>query len=97
MPVKGQPSAIFKKMFSHSSESWAQMWEDETFKKGQAKVNASKTREGLKKQVSRSVGVVVSSRWEDVRRQERCVGERSGGAQRSRTDVGVGGQWEDLV
>ena len=39
MPVKGQPSAIFKKMFCHSPESWTEMWEEQIFEKGQVKVN----------------------------------------------------------
>ena len=39
MPVKGQRQGIFRKMFCHSSETWAQMWEEQIFEKGQVKVN----------------------------------------------------------
>jgi len=39
MPVKGQRQPFFAKMFCHSPESWAQMWEEEIFEKGQVKVN----------------------------------------------------------
>jgi hypothetical protein len=37
VPVKGQPSDIFPKMFCHSSESWTKMWEEEIFEGGQVK------------------------------------------------------------
>jgi hypothetical protein len=41
MPVKGQPSATFRRMFCHSPESWIQLWEEQIFEKGQVKVNAA--------------------------------------------------------
>ena len=39
MPVKGRPHGTFSRMFCHSPESWAQMWEEQIFEKGQIKVN----------------------------------------------------------
>ena len=39
-PVKGQSSDPFMKIFRHSPESWAQMWEEQIFEKGQVRVGA---------------------------------------------------------
>ena len=39
MPVKGERSGTFRKAFSHSPESWTQVWEEQIFEKGQVKVN----------------------------------------------------------
>ena len=52
MPVKGQRSGTFRKMFCHSPESWTQMWEEQIFEKGQVKVNS----------VLRELNVVVERR-----------------------------------
>jgi hypothetical protein len=38
MPVKGQREGILRKAFSHSPESWTELWEEQIFKKGQVKV-----------------------------------------------------------
>ena len=37
-PVKGQREGILKNMFSHSPESWTELWEERVFEKGQVKV-----------------------------------------------------------
>lgn len=37
-PVKGQRQGIFKKSFTHSPESWTELWEEQIFEKGQVKV-----------------------------------------------------------
>ena len=39
MPAKGPRPGDFPKMFCHSPETWAQMWEFQIFEKGQVKVN----------------------------------------------------------
>ena len=39
MPVKGQTSGTFERVFCHSPESWTKMWEERIFEKGQVKVN----------------------------------------------------------
>jgi hypothetical protein len=52
LPVKGERSGTFRKMFTHSPESWTEMWEEQIFKEGQVKVNA----------VLRELNVVVEER-----------------------------------
>ena len=41
MPVKGQCSGVFLRMFCHSLESWTKMWEEDIFKRGQVKVSTT--------------------------------------------------------
>ena len=37
-PVKGQREGILRSAFSHSPESWVELWEEQIFEKGQVKV-----------------------------------------------------------
>ena len=41
MPVKGQRSGVFPRMFCHSPESWTKMWEEDIFERGQVKVSTT--------------------------------------------------------
>ena len=42
-PIKGQREGLSRTAFSHSPESWTELWEEQVFEKGQVKVTTSFT------------------------------------------------------